>query len=262
MTRGSRAALAAHNQQLRCSISGCTSLRHGTSRHCNRHHLREQRYGDPNFRGIVKRQLTSYRKLAKRFLKVNHDHPAVVLVCAELDRLMSDGVEYVNVHVNAETDPHWKPSPRDIRGKQAVEMRRLRERGATALDLLAAALSVELFAFYRSNVLERATPAYNYTLARAVLMVKPLEAQKVLRADFSTRAVSPYLSTCMLRELGKHLAVSLCGVLDAATKAIDKQLREPPPTRSQRIAKAITVPFKAPRRTRPAPLPTEITVPT
>jgi len=206
------------NKRLPCEVRGCPRTRTAGARWCNRHRLRDARFGSPEAFALPRRRLASLSKIASKFLTANSGHPAVTLARRDLDAMLAEGAAHV-----AARDAWWKPAERDVTGKTAVELKRLHDAGATSLDLLRAALTVHLTACLPPALLERATPEYRHALARAVLMAKPLNKRMILTSRYKPRRIYSRLSTRVLRSLGKTLAVKLCVVLDAMARAIEQQ---------------------------------------
>ena len=229
------------NERQLCTVDGCSRLRHGASRHCNVHHLREQRLGSPTARRVTKGQLAPYKRLAERFLKANSSHPAITQVAQELDRMLTEGAALMDARV-AEGGPAWRPAVKDVRAKTAVELKRLRDKGASGLDLLRSALALHLVSQFLPHVVPRFTPVYNVALARSVLYTRPLSCHMSdprRSRHGEPRRVLDYLSAPMLRQFGKSLALMLLVVLEHAGKAIERQIMQPEPTRNQKLARTI-----------------------
>src|SRR5262245_59590108 len=98
------------NERLPCEVRGRPRTRTAAARWCNRHRLRDARFGSPAAFALPRGRLAPLRKIASKFLEANRDHPAVTLAACDLDAILAEAVAHVAAHDAA----WWKPAERDV----------------------------------------------------------------------------------------------------------------------------------------------------
>jgi hypothetical protein len=190
---------------------------HGLSVYCWKHHGNSLRLGSPTQKRLHRvRDLAPYTKLVGRVLKVNRDHPAIKMVVSEFEIMLADAVGI------AAANP--APRPLDWKGRMANELRRLHSHGVTGTDMLRACASVYFYAESNSRHLEPLSRAYQFALARSVLLLAPLESvQYTSPSSGRLYRSSKRMSTQVMANLGKTLAVMLVHLLPAMSNALERQ---------------------------------------
>jgi hypothetical protein len=217
--RGEASRRTKARSHLPCEVSTCSSRVHGLSRWCSKHHHQSLRYGAPTQTRTLRRHTAPYERVVSRLLKANKEHPAIVLVIGELDALLAKATKA------AAFKPH--PSRHDWQAKIDVELARTAAAGITGRVVF---LTIAGCWFY-SKANPRALPTgrpLQFCMARHLLNLAPRQQVR--------------LSTKVCEALGKHLAVSLCGVLTAMEQAYDALIGAPE-DRRRRLMEALSQPF-------------------
>src|SRR5262245_38107529 len=74
----------------KCAVELCFKPTHQLSRWCLKHAQREGANGAPEQLAIRYPELKPFKLIAKRWLDANEGHPGLVMVYADLDKLLHD----------------------------------------------------------------------------------------------------------------------------------------------------------------------------
>jgi hypothetical protein len=224
---------------LPCGVSTCSSRVHGLSRYCTKHHHQALRYGAPGQTRTLRRHTAPFERVVSRLLTANSDHPAIALVIGELDALLVQATKAAAI----------KPSPgrQDWQAKVNVELARIYSAGITGRDVLQTVAGLWFYAKANRTQLPAGRPL-QFAMARHVLTLVHRQTYGgwCNRKDFKGWVDvkgTVRLSTKVCEALGKHLAVSLCGVLTAMEGAYD-ELIGAPEDRRRRLMEALAQPFQ------------------
>jgi hypothetical protein len=215
-----------------CTVEGCLKPRHSLSQYCARHAANEQKHGHHLQRAIRKLELKPFAKSASKWLKANEGHGALVLIYAELDRLLSDA---------ALVPITRKPKRADWQAVLRLELQRLHRDGVRGEELFTLILTLHLFSLASPRTLPPWSRQVWFNLSRLVFRMRQHPNDSYARgpADgwrFPVRA---------LEHLGRDLMTRCALVLDAIVKAQHRAADEPA-RRTATLVEALTQDFSAP----------------
>jgi hypothetical protein len=139
------------NQQLPCSVTGCTTRRRRSAAYCHRHEVKARYTGHPLGRSLTKRELAPFRRQMAAFIDQHSEAPQIAAAVQLLDELL-------------EHRHHLRGSP------TSGHLLRLKADGLTGREALQVVGSVMLLSYHHPRLLpddRRLTYALGYELLKA-----------------------------------------------------------------------------------------------
>jgi hypothetical protein len=175
--------------------------------------VRNLKYGAPLGRPITPPELRPYKVEVERFIRLNESHPALVTAYAELQRMVDDAGRH----------PVTRPPARtDHRGLGRVELARLYAGGVTGSEMFQAVAAIHLFAHRQPRSLEVNSKAYWYAVARSILALRHRRDIRSRGVPSPNRFATSRVSTFVLLNLGRSVAMLLAPLLSEMATAIDR----------------------------------------
>jgi hypothetical protein len=116
------------NESDSCKVRGCQQGRHKLSGYCQRHALRNTKWGHPLGRAWSRREIDEYLPAARSFIEENREHRGIVAAAEFLDAELSSAYEKVKrTHM--------------ITGFLAHSLRHLHDFGVTGDEILVRAVA-------------------------------------------------------------------------------------------------------------------------
>jgi hypothetical protein len=234
MSRSHASTRAAQRAHLKCEVQRCSDHVDGLSRYCKKHKQNNSRHGDPNGRAIRVYELNPYIKQARKFLKANIDHPALVASYNQLDDFLAEGARQAGL-LSLEVARTW-------RGRLALECKRLHDATVTGHVIFERLLAIWLLSGADPRRLPRHSKPFRFAVARAVFNLADRYGSRVIRANNKAYKITKRLSTELLDNAGRDIIVSFVHVLMKIEEALGERERR---ERERRETLAAAVEAKA-----------------
>lgn len=195
-----------------CIVKACGKTIEGFGPYCSKHRDNDKRYGSPTQAALRPSQLKPYRKLVRRFIRSNKNHPVLTAAYVELEGMLADAVSEIAGR------ERW-PGKYEWRAKLHFELRRLRDGGVTGREIFEEVATVHLLSHYDPRALPPLDREFWFALSRAVLSLRERFGYQGPSGQKSTRPFSCHV----LDHLGHTLSNRLVLVLRAMTEAIERQ---------------------------------------
>jgi hypothetical protein len=215
-----------------CSVDGCLLPCHQLSQFCRRCAHRAERHGSPTQRAIRVYELKFYRKTVDRFLAANVGHPALIAVCADLSKLLSDAAALPVVH---------RPRSRDWKTRLRLDLQRLYKAGLTGTEVFRLVASLHLFAVSQSGSLAPMSKSFWFQAARLILNSRDRHPSDLFNRSLGARLPAP-----TLEHLGRTVMVMLHRVLSAMVESLERASKAPEERRARIEAALAAQPFAPP----------------
>jgi hypothetical protein len=225
---------AKRNEQLPCSVPGCTKRRSFTSQYCATHAKKRARYGDPRGSCIRKTDLHSYRKLARKLLRRFETHSATLAAVNVMSSLLAPG----------DTVRFRKTSARYYLHRELTRLASS-DPPVSPREALEAVLAVYLFSYFQPRRIPNDGDGLSHQLAYAVFRLRQLSITES-RYDHETgkiENIARKLSGQALGRYGRLLRLKIGPYVANVLKLVEEEER-----RKQEQIRAMYTPLTAEAR--------------